>query len=455
MTNQIKPASDYLLDTSREYSIYVCSNRAIPAVSDGLKNGQRQALWVIRNKTDKIKVIALAGALIESELYLHGDASAADAISKLAAPFCNNIPYLEGKGTFGTRVAPVDGIGAPRYVSVKRGVAADNLVYPDLNIVPLKDNHDGSTKEPITFLPIIPTVLLNGISGIAVGWSTEILPRSLESLIKATVAALEGKRVPKLIPSYDYLDISVKPVPGNPNSWEFTGKADIIDTSTARVTELPPDLALTKFREFLVSLEEDGTILDFTDKSTKTIDIIIKFKRGSLKGYTPDQLIRLLKLTSKKKERIVVIDWNGYAIRQYERAEDLVKDFVDWRFKFYIIRYEKLRDDTEMELRFWKGVKLCYDDNLPDRIMKLKDRKAVEDEVKKITKTVKLNQQQIDRITNFASYRWAKDGYQQCKDKITELTKQHKEYIRLLKNPDEIKIIFKNEVEDLKKVKFK
>ena len=455
MTNQIKPASDYLLDTSRESSIYVCSNRAIPAVSDGLKNGQRQALWVIRNKTDKIKVIALAGALIESELYLHGDASAADAISKLAAPFCNNIPYLEGKGTFGTRVAPVDGIGAPRYVSVKRGVAADNLVYPDLNIVPLKDNHDGSTKEPITFLPIIPTVLLNGISGIAVGWSTEILPRSLESLIKATVAALEGKRVPKLIPSYDYLDISVKPVPGNPNSWEFTGKADIIDTSTARVTELPPDLALTKFREFLVSLEEDGTILDFTDKSTKTIDIIIKFKRGSLKGYTPDQLIRLLKLTSKKKERIVVIDWNGYAIRQYERAEDLVKDFVDWRFKFYIIRYEKLRDDTEMELRFWKGVKLCYDDNLPDRIMKLKDRKAVEDEVKKITKTVKLNQQQIDRITNFASYRWAKDGYQQCKDKITELTKQHKEYIRLLKNPDEIKIIFKNEVEDLKKVKFK
>ena len=131
------------------------------------------------------------------------------------------------------------------------------------------------------------------------------------------------------------------------------------------------------------------------------------------------------------------------------KLEDLVSE-TD-----YIIRYEKLRDDTEMELRFWKGVKLCYDDNLPDRIMKLKDRKAVEDEVKKITKTVKLNQQQIDRITNFASYRWAKDGYQQCKDKITELTKQHKEYIRLLKNPDEIKIIFKNEVEDLKKVKFK
>lgn len=83
------------------------------------------------------------------------------------------------------------------------------------------------------------------------------------------------------------------------------------------------------------------------------------------------------------------------------------------------------------------------------------DRKAVEGEVSKITGKLKLTDAQIDRITNFASYRWAKDGYQQCKDKIAELTKQHKEYVRLLKNPDEIKGIFKDEVQALKKVKFK
>ena len=295
MNTKVKTSSDYLLDTSREYSIYVCSNRAIPRVSDGLKNGQRQAMWVIRNKPDKIKVIALAGALIESELYLHGDQSAAKSISQLAAPYCNNIPYLDGKGTFGTRVAPVEGIGAPRYVSVKKGKAAENLIYPDLDIVPLKDNHDGSTQEPVTFLPVIPTVLLNGIAGIAIGWSTEILPHSLDSLIKATTAALEGKRIPKLIPSYDYLDVDVKPVPGNPNSWEFTGKVDIVNTSTAVVTELPPDLTLSKFRERLAVMEEEGKISDFTDKSTKTINVEIKFKRGILKDYTVEKLVKFLK----------------------------------------------------------------------------------------------------------------------------------------------------------------
>lgn len=324
-----------------------------------------------------------------------------------------------------------------------------------MDIVPLKDNHDGSTQEPVTFLPVIPTVLLNGISGIAVGWSTEILPHSLDSLVKATMAALEGKKIPKLVPSYDYLDINVKPVPGNPNSWEFTGKVSLVDTSTARVTELPPDLTLAKFRLRLAEMEEKGVIVDFIDKSTKTINVEVKFKRGALKDYTVEQLVSLLKLTSKKKERIVVIDWDGEAIREYPNPEDVVKDFVEWRFKRYIERYEKRRDDTNDELNFWKGVKLCYEDNLPDRIMKMADRKAVENEVSRIAAKVKLTEGQVDRITNFASYRWAKDGYQQCKDRIAELTKQHKEYVRLLKNPDEIKGIFKDEVAALGKVKFK
>jgi len=447
-------SSEYILDTSKEYSIYTCHKRGIPRVTDGLKNGQRQALWLIRNKTEKIKVIALAGAMIESELYLHGDKSAADSISKLAAPFCNNVPYLVGKGNFGTRVSPVGGIGAPRYVSVKKGQAVERLIYPDLDIVPLMDNHDGSTKEPETFLPIIPTVLLNGVAGIAVGWSTDILPHKLEDLIKATKAALEGKKVPKLIPSYDYFDITVKKVPGVENSWEFTGKVEIISTSVARVTELPPDLTLENFRAQLAQMEDNGAIMDYTDKSTKAINIEIKFRRGSLKDMSPEQLIDTLKLKSRKKERIVVIDWDGQAIRTYDNPEQVVVDFVAWRFTKYIERYEKLRDVTNSEIKFWKGVQMCYLDDLPDRLTKMANKAEMDKEIQDITKSVKLSDAQIDRISNFASYRWTKDGYKQCVEKIHELEQQYKEYIRLLKNPDDIKDIFIEEIDALKKVKF-
>lgn len=454
MTLLKSAASNYLLDTSREYSIYVCSNRAIPRVTDGLKNGQRQALWLMRNRTDKIKVMALTGEMMLSELYVHGDASANNLISLMAAPYCNNIPLLKGVGTFGTRVAPVEGIGAARYVSVKRGIAANNLIYRDLNIVELKDNHDGSNKEPITFLPIIPTVLLNGIAGIAVGWATTILPRNIDDIIKATVAAIDGKRIPKLIPTYDYFDVTAAPVHGKPNAWDFSGKVEFVNASTLKVTELPPDMTLNKFRNNLTILENDGKIMDFTDRSTKNINVEIKFKRGTIKDWTEEQAIKFLKLTTRKNEKMVVIDWDGNSIREYEDTGELVQKFVEWRFGFYIKRYERLRDDTADDINFWKAVKLCYDDDLPSRLTKIANRKGLEDEIRKITKTISLTDEQVDRITNFASYRWTKDGYQQCKDKIKELNVLHKEYMRLLKNPNDIKTIFKDEVLALKKVKF-
>ncbi|WP_250132219.1 DNA gyrase subunit A, partial [Escherichia coli] len=70
----------------------------------------------------------------------------------LAAPYCNNVPYLDGIGSFGTRVAPVEGIGAPRYTYVKKGKSASELMFRDLDIVPLRENYDGSTKEPEHYL---------------------------------------------------------------------------------------------------------------------------------------------------------------------------------------------------------------------------------------------------------------------------------------------------------------
>ena len=71
----MQTTSEYILETSKDYSIYVCSNRAIPSVTDGLKDGQRKAMWLLRNKTEKIKTFSLSGEMISSGLYLHGDAS--------------------------------------------------------------------------------------------------------------------------------------------------------------------------------------------------------------------------------------------------------------------------------------------------------------------------------------------------------------------------------------------
>jgi DNA topoisomerase-2 len=397
--------------------------------------------------------MALTGEMMLSELYVHGDASANNLISLMAAPYCNNVPLLEGKGTFGTRVAPVEGIGAPRYVSVKRYAATDKLIYQDLDVVPLKDNHDGSNKEPVTFLPIIPTVLLNGVAGIAVGWATSILPRNLDVLVDATLKALDGKKIKQIPVSYDYLDIGVKYL--GDNSWEFSGKVDIIDTSTVCITELPPDLSLKKFKDFLVTLEDGDLVNDWTDRSTKSINIEVKFKRGSIKDWTEETAIDFFKLTKRKKENIVVIDWSGEAIRQYDNAEDLVVDFVKWRFDWYIERYRKLLADTQNDLNFWEAVKLCFDKKLPSKLTSMADRKELSAEIATITQKVGLNDSQIERIVNFASYRWTQESYQNCLDNIEELKNKKREYNDLLKHPEKIKQIFRDEVSTLKNARLR
>lgn len=445
-------SSDYILETSRDYSIYVCESRAIPKVADGLKDAQRKALWLVRNRADKTKTVSLAGEMISSGLYLHGDASAAGAISMLAAPYVNNVPLLEGIGAFGTRVAPVDGIGAPRYTYVKRGKAAQDLMFPDMDIVPVKENYDGSTVEPQHFLPLIPTVLLNGVSGIAVGWSTEILPRSFKSLVDATLNVLDGKKIKRISPSYELYNIDVKHL--EDNSWEFTGKVSVIDSSTVKVTELPPDLTLEKFKERLNTYEDENKINTYTDRSTKTIDITIKMARGACKDWNENRAIDYFKLRQKKSERIVVIDWNGQSIRQYENAETLIEDFVQWRLGWYKTRYEYRLEKDEYELGFWRGVKACFDDKLPARLSTIKDRSALNADIANVTAKLSLDLARIDRITNLQAYRWVKDAYLDVLAKIKELEASIKENKRIIKDPLARQGLYKEELEALKKAKF-
>lgn len=445
----MKTASQYILETSRIYSLYTCESRAIPRVADGIKDSQRKALWILRNRSDKTKTISVAGEMISEGLYLHGDVAAANAISLMAAPYCNNTPLLEGIGTFGTRVAPTEW-AAPRYTYVKKGRLTDALMFPDLNIVPLVDNYDGSTKEPLHFLPLIPTLLLNGISGIAVGWSTEILPRSLPTLIDACVAVLDGKKMKKLLPEYRYLNVDVREGDGH---YVLTGKVEIVDSSTLRVTELPPDLSLEKFKERLNAMEDEEKIVQYWDRSTKTINIEIKFKRGSIKDWNEDQAIAFLKLSQRKTERIVVIDWSGNGIRQYGSAEEVVRDFIDWRLGWYKTRYEVRVQDDSHELIYWQGLEACFAGKLPERLLGMKNREELEREVRALTAAIDLTDEQIGKIVNLSTFRWAKDYLGEVKARIKDLKGAIKQWKALIADKEALKAIYREELMALKKIK--
>lgn len=448
-------ASPFVLSSSREYALYINQNRAIPLVHDGLKDVQRVALWLLRNRAEKIKTVALSGMMAMERLYVHGETSANNAIGLLAAPYRNTVPLIEGLGQFGSRVNPgEDGIGAPRYTEVRRSKAAEAFLYADLDLIPLEDNYDGSNKKPSHFLPLIPTVLLNGVSGVGIGWSTNILPRSLKGLIQATQDALQGRKTLRgLDPHFERYDVTVKPL--GPSQWEFSGKVIVENTSTVRVVELPPGLHLETFRERLIGLQDKGQIINFTDRSAERIDITIKFKRGSIHDWTEDTALDFLKLRERETERIVVVGWNKNSIVTYNNPEDVVREFVAWRLDWYKKRYEKRLSDTTYEREYWRAIATLFKAGFPKRLGSFSDRAAVEADVIAVTDKakVRIDESQVDRIVSLPTYRWTVAFADEVRQKVADLDQQIAEYTNILASEDRRKAIYMSELESLKRLK--
>jgi DNA gyrase/topoisomerase IV subunit A len=415
-------------------------------------------LWLLRNKTDKIKTIALAGQMIASELYLHGDVSAANTISMLAGPYCNNRPLVHGIGAFGTRANPTS-FAAPRYTSVKRSKIAQDVLYADLDVVPMVDNHDGSNQMPGTFLPLIPLVLLNGIKGIATGWSTNILPRRYEDLIGAVEDVLSRKPVRDLMPSYENRDVTVVREHGEPNKYIISGKAVRKNTTTVTVTELPPDMSLEAFRERLVALEDDGKITNFTDRSTKTINIEIKMTRAALGNLSDAGIIDFLKLRTLTTENIVVQGVGGSNIITYTSIEQLVKDWVEWRLGLYLERFKKLLTDEKKNNLYWRYVIACFEGNprlghppMPEfarelTVSELRDYVELLGSLKKLPKA---SSELIERIINIPIHRWTIDGEEKAQTELEESYHRIEKYKEMVDSDRLRKALFKREVVALK-----
>ena len=446
-------SSEYIEKISREYGMYVLDKRAIPAITDGLKSGQRISLWLLRNRSEKIKTIALVGQMIASELYLHGDTAAADSISMLSGPYCNNYPLIKGIGAFGTRTNPTS-FAAPRYTSVKRSKFSQESLYVDSDIITMIDNHDGSNVMPKTFLPLIPLVLLNGVKGIATGWATNILPRKLEDLIEAVNDVLStGKVQRELLPHYQNRNLKIIKEHSSHNKYIIKGDFERKNTTTIIVTELPPELNIESFRDKLVSLEDSGKITGWTDNSTKDINIEIKLRRDVLSKKTDAQLLEMLKLRSLTTENITVQGIDSNSIISYDTAEELVEDWVKWRLGLYLNRYENLlHKELETNL-YWKYLIACFDYHLVSSIQKLENKKDLENEILDVGKQASLpeaNDRILDKISSLPTYKWTNKERLYAEQQLNDSDKNIEYYQGMIQSDTKRKNVFKREVSGLK-----
>lgn len=349
--NMEKTISDFLSNEYKEFAKYVIENRAIPSVIDGLKPTQRKIIHasnqIWKNGTEKdLKVFQLAGKVASDVFYHHGNQSLENAIITMAQDFKNNMPLLEGIGQFGSLRSPEP--GAPRYIGVKLNKNF-RILYRDFELLKYKEE-EGESIEPTFFLPIVPTVLLNGSSGIAVGFSSNILNRNLIDIITACESIIKGKKIGKVEPSVPYFNGTFVQDSENKKRWIIRGRVELVNTTTVRVTELPPSMTLEKYDSLLDDLLEKKIITSYDDNCKDNIDYTIKFTRESLAKYDEEKLIKILKLEEFETEIYSTLDENG-KLKIFDNVEDILKYFVLFRLSYYDKRKQYLLDKMRHELK--------------------------------------------------------------------------------------------------------
>ena len=335
-----------------DYARYVVENRAIPSCIDGLKPTQRKVVY-IANKIWKtgnekpMKLFQLAGRVASEAFYHHGNTSLESSMVGMAQKFKNSLPLLEGVGQFGSLRSPA--AGAPRYISAKLHPNF-RLLYQDFDLLENKIE-EGEKIEPAFFLPIVPTVILNGTSGIAVGFATNILNRNPKDVVDACISTLNNKKMKVLAPwIQEFKGTFIRDLE-NPKTWKIKGQYQIINTTTVKITAIPPNYTYERYEEILNLLQEKGIITSYDDNSSETIEYILKFRRSVLNSLVSSEgkLERALRLNTQETENLTTLDENG-KLKIFDKAEDIVKHFVGVRLGWYQTRKDYLIDKTEKQL---------------------------------------------------------------------------------------------------------
>lgn len=429
-----------------EYARYVVENRAIPSCIDGLKPTQRKVVYVAnkiwKNGNEKpMKLFQLAGRVAADSYYHHGNSSLESAMVGMAQKFKNSLPLLEGIGQFGSLRSPA--AGAPRYISAKLH-SNFRLVYQDFELLKGKVE-EGEEIEPDFFLPIVPTVILNGSSGIAVGFATNILNRNPKDVIDACLSVLTNKKMKTLSPWLSEFTGTFTRDPQNPNTWKISGSYQVVNSTTVKVTEIPPSFTYEKYEEWLNSLVDKKIIVDYEDNSSDKIEYILKFQRAILKDYiSKSKLDALLKIHSQETENLTTIDETG-KLKIFERAEDIVTHFVSVRLGFYDKRKGFLISKIEKELRVISN-RLRF-------IREIIEKTLIINNVKRADIIYHLESNSYDKIDDSFNYLLNMPIHSLTLEKYNELSKMvedKKSELEKIKNADP-KNMYLEDLEKLKK----
>jgi topoisomerase-4 subunit A len=196
-----------------DYSMYVIMDRALPHLADGLKPVQRRIIYAMSelglSALAKYKKSARTVGDVLGKFHPHGDSACYEAMVLLAQPFSYRYPLIDGQGNWGSPDDPKS-FAAMRYTEARLAKFAEVFLSElGQGTVEWAPNFDGTLEEPKMLPARLPTILLNGTTGIAVGMATDIPPHNLREVVDACVHLIKNpkatlKDLMKIIPGPDF-----------------------------------------------------------------------------------------------------------------------------------------------------------------------------------------------------------------------------------------------------------
>lgn len=356
-----------------KFSIDDCK-RSIPNVLDGLKESHRKILYAallkgLKHTGQTMKVAQLAGFVAEKTNYHHGEQCLFDTITKMAHEFAgsNNIPLFFRDGQFGTRLEGGKDAANARYIFTKLEKLTRYIFREEDD--PLLDRviDDGEEVEPRFYVPIIPTILVNGcIAGIGTGWSTSVPaynPMDIVTAIKSWIENDGSSRdddnnlvYPELKPWYRSFTGVVEG--GAEGRWNTFGTVTQ-EKSDYVVSELPIGMWTNKFKENVEDLVEAKKLKGYKNYSTpNTVKFVLE--PGSEEMEFTLESLKLK--TTLSNTNMVFFDDNDH-LQKFETVDEILHYFCGVRLSYYVHRKDfilkQLREQLlylENRLRFLSEV---------------------------------------------------------------------------------------------------
>ena len=337
------------------YAFSVLEERAIPSVIDGFKPGARKIMHASLAGTTKdgklYKLLALSGDAMRVSLYAHGDSSLNSTIVNMCKYFNDNLNPLESDSQVGSLRDP-DSAGAPRYLYVKHSKYMDLIYKTDYDLL----EHifeEGQYVEPMTYLPIIPTVLCKNNIGVAVGYSMHNQAYDPIDVIDACKEVLNCRsdkkdKIQTIIHPYlrGIKKSNWKYEEGNwynYGEWKLNQSKDLMT-----VTDLPADVSYEDFEKMLNKFKDEDYIKSWKNKSIDgkvNYEIIFSKKQLAIemkRDRSGRRIANKFKLIKQLPEDLLWLLDEKHKLKNFQNKNEVIEYFVNYRLTIYTDRKKKL-----------------------------------------------------------------------------------------------------------------